>query len=77
MRLEIDRLSSARTALELIPYKRARPTAGYFRAGHRLLDSLTHALPTGETAEKAQATQDQLRLGGTPLGALARAAADR
>ena len=45
MRLDIDRLSSSRTALELIPCKRARPTAGYFRAGHRLLDSLIHALP--------------------------------
>ena len=45
MRLDIDRLSSARTALELIPCKRARPTADYFRAGHRLLDSLTNALP--------------------------------
>ena len=45
MRLDIDGLSSSQTALELIPCKRARPTAGYFRAGHRLLDSLTHALP--------------------------------
>jgi hypothetical protein len=45
MRLDIDRLSASRTALELIPCQRARPTAGYFRAGHRLLDSLTHALP--------------------------------
>jgi hypothetical protein len=45
MRLGIDWLSSSRTALELIPGKRARPTAGYFRAGHRLLDSLTRALP--------------------------------
>jgi hypothetical protein len=45
MRLDIDRLSSSRTALELIPCKRTRPTAGYFHAGHRLLDSLTHALP--------------------------------
>jgi hypothetical protein len=45
MRLDIDRLSAARTALELIPGKRVRPTAGYFRAGHRLLDSLTSALP--------------------------------
>ena len=44
MRLDIDRLSPSRTALELIPGKRARPTAGYFRAGHRLLDSLIHAL---------------------------------
>jgi len=44
MRLDIDRWSSSQTALELIPHKHARPTAGYFRAGHRLLDSLTHAL---------------------------------
>ena len=44
MRLDIDRLPASRTALELIPCKRSRPTAGYFRAGHRLLDSLTHAL---------------------------------
>jgi len=47
MRLDIDRWPGARTALELIPPQRARPTAGYFRAGHRLLDSLTHALPSG------------------------------
>jgi hypothetical protein len=45
MRLDIDRWSSSQTTLELIPCQRARPTAGYFRAGHRLLDSLTHALP--------------------------------
>jgi hypothetical protein len=44
MRLDIDRWSSSQTALELIPCKRARPTAGYFRAGHHLLDSLTHSL---------------------------------
>jgi hypothetical protein len=45
MRLNIDRWPGARTALELIPSQRGRPTAGYFRAGHRLLDSLTCALP--------------------------------
>ncbi len=46
MRLEIDRwsVSSARTALELIPCQRVRPTAAYFRSGHLLLDSLTHSL---------------------------------
>lgn len=44
MRLHIDRWSSSQTALELIPYQRARPTAGYFPADHRLLDSLTCAL---------------------------------
>jgi hypothetical protein len=54
MRLDIDRLSSSHTALELIPCKRARPTAGYFRAGHRLLDSLTHALPV--SAQNASRT---------------------
>jgi len=47
MRLDIDRWtwSPARTALELIPCQRVRPTAAYFRAGHLLLDSLTRALP--------------------------------
>ena len=32
------------TALELIPCGRVRATASYFRAGHLLLDSLTHSL---------------------------------
>jgi hypothetical protein len=47
MRLEVDRWSSppARTALELIPCQRLRPTATYFRAGHLLLDSVAHSLP--------------------------------
>ena len=61
MRLDIDHWSSSQTALELIPYKRARPTAGYFRAGHHLLDSLTHSLqawarsaPKTTSASRAQ-----------------------
>lgn len=47
MRLNIDRWSwlPARTALELIPCERTRPTAAYFRAGHLLLDSLTRSVP--------------------------------
>jgi hypothetical protein len=46
MRLDIDRWSpsSSRTALELIPCQRVRPTTAYFRSGHFLLDSLTHSL---------------------------------
>jgi hypothetical protein len=44
MRLDIDRWSPSSTALELIPRRRVQPTATYFRAGHRLLDSLTHSL---------------------------------
>jgi hypothetical protein len=44
MRLEIDRWSRSRTALELIPGHLVRPTADYFRSGHLLLDSLTHSL---------------------------------
>jgi hypothetical protein len=46
MRLDIDRWypSSSRTALELIPCQRVRPTAAYFRSGHLLLDSLTQSL---------------------------------
>jgi hypothetical protein len=47
MRLNIDRWSwlPARTALELIPCERVRPSAAYFRVGHLLLDSLTHSVP--------------------------------
>ncbi len=47
MRLDIDRWTwpPARTALELIPCQRVRPTTTYFRAGRLLLDSLTHSLP--------------------------------
>ena len=46
MRLNVDRWSwlPARTALELIPCERVRPTAAYFRSGHLLLDSLTHSM---------------------------------
>ena len=44
MRLDIDRWSPSRTALELIPCQLVQPTADYFRSGHLLLDSLTHSL---------------------------------
>lgn len=53
MRLDIDQYtcSPARTALELVPSQRVRPTRAYFRAGHLLLDSLTRTLnaPAAET----------------------------
>ncbi len=38
---QLDRWSSSSTALELIPSRLVRPTAGYFQAGRLLLDSLT------------------------------------
>jgi hypothetical protein len=44
MRVDIDRWSSSSTVVELIPDGRVRLTAAYFRAGHRLLDSLTRHL---------------------------------
>jgi hypothetical protein len=44
MRLNIDYWSPTRTALELIPGQRVRPSAAYFAAGHRLLDSLISTL---------------------------------
>jgi hypothetical protein len=45
MRLNVDCWSRpSSTALELIPGGRARATARYFRAGHRLLDLLTYSL---------------------------------
>ncbi len=61
MRLEADRWtwSPARTVLELIPCKLVRPTAAYFRAGHLLLDSLTHQLP--QHAAKAHAAGLQIQ----------------
>ena len=45
MRLEIEPWSPTATALELIPCQRVKPSAAYFAAGHRLLDSLTRTLP--------------------------------
>jgi hypothetical protein len=44
MRLDVDRWSSSSTAVELIPCRRVRPTAAYFRVGHLLLDALTRSL---------------------------------
>jgi hypothetical protein len=46
MRLNIDYWSppASNTALELIPYRRVRASASYFRAGHLLMDSLIHSL---------------------------------
>jgi len=60
MRLDIDRLSSTSTALQLIPCQRVRPTAAYFRAGHHLLDGLTSALlqPAAVQAQPARQKQD-------------------
>jgi hypothetical protein len=54
MRLDIARWSrlSSRTALELIPCQLVRPTAAYFRSGHLLMDSLTHALRQHRPAQR-------------------------
>jgi hypothetical protein len=59
MRLDIDRWSSSCTALELIPCGRVRPTSAYFRAGHRLLDSLTCSLPRHLPPVQARDTVSQ------------------
>jgi hypothetical protein len=76
MRLDLDCWSSpSSTALELIPCGRVRATARYFRAGHQLLDALTHwlaleqqiqalELPTAEKSETGAATTPRL----TPAG---------
>jgi hypothetical protein len=50
MRLDIDYWSATRSALELVPCQRVRPSAAYFAAGHRLLDSLIGALRAAEAA---------------------------
>ncbi len=59
MRLDIDRWSCSSTAVELIPCGRVRPTAAYFRAGHRLLDSLTRSLAQHLPPAHADGTQSQ------------------
>jgi hypothetical protein len=64
MRLDIEPWSSGRTALELIPGQRVRPSAAYFRAGHRLLDSLIHALPVPAPA-RARAASPRASLVGS------------
>lgn len=60
MRLAIDPWSPTATALELIPCQRLRPSAAYFAAGHRLLDSLTRTLPVRVPAQQ-RPDQDHLR----------------
>jgi hypothetical protein len=60
MRLDIAPWSSTSTALELIPCQRVRPSAAYFAAGHRLLDSLTRALPVRVPVQQCP-EQDHLR----------------
>jgi hypothetical protein len=60
MRLEIEPWSPTASALELIPCQRVRPSAAYFAAGHRLLDSLTRTLPVRVPAQQ-RPDQDHLR----------------
>jgi hypothetical protein len=60
MRLEIDPWSPTAIALELIPCQRVRPSAAYFAAGHRLLDSLTRTPPVRVPAQQ-HPDQDHLR----------------
>jgi hypothetical protein len=52
MTLEVDRWSTSppSTALELVPRQRVRAAPRYFRAGHRLLDSLISSLRPGQAA---------------------------
>jgi hypothetical protein len=60
MRLEIEPWSPTATALELIPCQQVRPSAAYFAAGHRLLDSLTRTPPVRVPAQQ-HPDQDHLR----------------
>ena len=58
MRLDIDHWSATSTALTLIPCQPVRPGTAYFRAGRRLLDSLTGAAgtPASTTATAQRST---------------------
>jgi hypothetical protein len=60
MRLNIEPWSATATALELIPCQRVRPSAAYFAAGHRLLDSLTRTLLVRVPVQQ-RLDQDHLR----------------
>lgn len=60
MRLEIAPWYAGTTALELIPCERVRPSAAYFAAGDRLLDSLTRPLLVRVSAQQ-RLDQDHLR----------------
>jgi hypothetical protein len=60
MRLDIEPWSPTATVLELIPCQRVRPSAAYFAAGHRLLDSLARTLPARMPAQQ-RPDQDHLR----------------
>jgi hypothetical protein len=52
MRLDIDQWSATAIAFELIPCQRVRPSAAYFAAGHRLLDSLIGTLRARVTVQQ-------------------------
>ena len=52
IRLEMIDGKPTATAFELIPCQRVRPSAAYFAAGHRLLDSLTRPLPVRVPAQQ-------------------------
>ena len=60
MRLQADHWSSRppRTALELIPCGHVRPGAGYFRAGHLLMDTLIRSLAPQEHQSVARQEHD-------------------
>ena len=60
MRLEIAPWYAGGTVLELIPCQRVRPSAAYFAAGDRLLDSLTHMRPV-PTPVRRRPDQEHLR----------------
>ena len=67
MRLDIEPWSATATALELIPCQRVRPSAAYFAAGHRVLDSLTRTLPV-QVPVQQRPDQDYLRPGVGAVG---------
>ena len=60
MRLEITPWYADATVLDLIPCQRVRPSAAYFAAGDRLLDSLTCMRPV-PTPVRQRPDQEHLR----------------
>ena len=60
MRLEIAPWYGGATVFDLIPCQRVRPSAAYFAAGDRLLDSLTRMRPV-PTPVRQRTDQEHLR----------------
>ena len=73
MRLEIAPWYADATVLDLIPCQRVRPSAAYFAAGDRLLDSLTRMRPVPTPVRQRPDQENLLATVSAGVPALSRA----